>query len=147
MTGALAARGSAEGFTLASHSGENRVNRVNIVTTGFRPIFSLNEECATCCARTTLATSSSGKLQLGFRSLLCGQETEYGALYQSCDPAPFDHQRIPGARRRRGFGSLMFQATSALALASRLSPACISVQELATTTALSKFTSRVGKLC
>ena len=41
----------------------------------------------------------------------------------------------------------MFQATSALALMSRPTPACISAQELAITTAISKFTSRVVEFC
>ena len=46
-----------------------------------------------------------------------------------------------------GASGSMSQVTSALVLASRLTPACISAQELATTTAISKFTSRVGKFC
>lgn len=47
----------------------------------------------------------------------------------------------------KGLRGSMSQITSALVLASRLTQACISAQELATTTAISKFTSRVGKFC
>src|SRR5688500_4151899 len=41
----------------------------------------------------------------------------------------------------------MFQVASALTLASRLIPVSISAQQLSTTTAILKFTSRVGQLC
>ena len=74
------------------------------------------------------------------------KETEGGALYESCDPTPFDHDCVPERSRTKGLRVFMFQATSALALASRLTPACISAQALSTTTALSKVYIEGGKI-